>query len=88
MTIDGETFDPFSAETLKVLSGARASHKDRIVAHSRKKYAIPVGEVKKMLKEEEEAILFRRQAAAASAGKPKEAAESAESNDAPPAPMV
>ena len=88
MTIDGETYDPFSAETLKVLSGARASHKDRIVAHSRKKYAIPVGEVKKMLKEEEEAILFRRQAAAASAGEPKEAAESAESNDAPPAPMV
>ena len=88
MTIDGETFDPFSAETLKVLSGARASHKDRIVAHSRKKYAIPVGEVKKMLKEEEEAILFRKQASAAGAGEPKEAAESAESNDAPPAPMV
>lgn len=59
-TIDGETYDPFSAETLKVLLPPHPSYKNRIVEASRRKYAMHADEVKQMLKEEEEAILFRK----------------------------
>ncbi len=85
MTIDGETFDPFSAETLRVFPSPDGSRKNLIVEQSRRKYAVPAAEVKKMLKEEEETILFRKQAGAAGAGQSK---ETAESSDTPPAPMV
>jgi len=53
MTIDGETFDPFSAETLKVLSATHTSYRKEIVEQSRKKYALALEEVKKKLEEEE-----------------------------------
>ena len=53
MTIDGETFDPFSAETLKVLPPNHESYKDEIIQHSRNKYALSLEEVKKKLEEEE-----------------------------------
>ena len=53
MTIDGETFDPFSAETLKVLSPTHRSFKEEIIDYSRKEYAVPIKEVKKILEEEE-----------------------------------
>ncbi len=53
MTIDGETFDPFSAETLKVLPATHQSCKKEILKQSRKKYAFPLEEVKKKLEEEE-----------------------------------
>lgn len=54
MTIDGETFDPFSAETLKVLSPIHESYKKEIIKASRDKYALPLDEVKKKLEEEEQ----------------------------------
>jgi len=53
MTIDGETFDPFSAETLKVLPPNHESYKDEIIEASRNKYALSLEEVKKKLEEEE-----------------------------------
>ena len=53
MTIDGETFDPFSAETLKILPPTHRSFKEEIIEYSRKEYAVPVKEVKRMLEEEE-----------------------------------
>ncbi len=53
MAIDGETFDPFSAETLKVLPATHMSCKKEIVGQSRKKYALSLEEVKKKLEEEE-----------------------------------
>jgi len=59
-TIDGETYDPFSAETLKVFPAPHPSYKDRIIAQSRKKYAMHRDDVARMLKEEEEAVLFRK----------------------------
>jgi len=59
-TIDGETYDPFSAETLKVLSAPYTSHKKRIIDHSRQKYAMAAEEVKRALKEEEEGITFAK----------------------------
>ncbi|MBI4094992.1 MAG: type IV secretion system DNA-binding domain-containing protein [Candidatus Liptonbacteria bacterium] len=58
MTIDGETYDPFSAETLKVLPPTHASFKERIVEASRRKYSIPADAAKKLIAAEE-ATIFR-----------------------------
>ncbi len=58
MTIDGETYDPFSAETLKVLPAPHPSHKTRIIEESRRKYAIRADAAKKLIAEEE-ATIFR-----------------------------
>ncbi len=53
MTIDGDTYDPFSAETLSVLPPAYESMRNQIIAQSRRKYAVPVEIVKQKIKEEE-----------------------------------
>lgn len=53
MAIDGETFDPFSAETLKVLPATHKTCKKEIIEQSRKKYALSLEEAKKKLDEEE-----------------------------------
>lgn len=52
-TIDGETYDPFSAETLNVMPPPHPSYKERIVAASRNAYAMPREDVARMLQEEE-----------------------------------
>lgn len=85
-TIDGETYDPFSAETLRVLPAPHPSYKDRILAASRKKYALPVGEVVNMLKEEEKEALFGDKKSGGSppgTGSPQNSA-----TDAPPEPLL
>jgi len=41
MTIDGESYDPFSAETLRVLLPVHPSYKQEILNASHRKYAIP-----------------------------------------------
>lgn len=56
-TIDGEAYDPFSAETLKVLPPAHESLKKKIVEQSRAKYTIEAGESKKLMEEEESKIM-------------------------------
>lgn len=61
-TIDGETYDPFSAETLAVLPAPHGSFKARIREASRRKYAMRADDVKKMLQEEQDALLFRNSA--------------------------
>ncbi|MGC9611097.1 MAG: type IV secretion system DNA-binding domain-containing protein [Minisyncoccia bacterium] len=43
MTIDGETYDPFSAETLKVLPAPHQSLKEEIIAASLRKYSVSQG---------------------------------------------
>jgi len=53
MTIDGEAFDPFSAETLKVLPSGHLSYKKEIMNQSREKYALSLESVKEKLKDEE-----------------------------------
>ncbi len=58
MTIDGETYDPFSAQTLRVLPPPHPSYKDRIIALSRQNYSIPADAAKKLIAEEE-ATIFR-----------------------------
>ena len=42
-TIDGESYDPFSANLLRVLSPRRMSAKNRIIEFSRNHYAYPLG---------------------------------------------
>jgi type IV secretory pathway TraG/TraD family ATPase VirD4 len=42
MTIDDESYDPFSAETLKVLAPTHRSYKNETVELSRLKYATPI----------------------------------------------
>ncbi len=79
-TIDGETYDPFSAETLKILPPPHSSYKDRILESSRRKYAMPVEEVKKILKEEEESIVFGKSS--------KESGSEGKINEAPPEPLI
>jgi len=56
MTIDGETYDPFSAETLKVLPAPHPSFKDKIIESSRQKYTISADSAKKLIAEEEAQI--------------------------------
>ncbi len=51
MTIDGESYDPFSAESLKVLPVPHASNKEQVIDNSRKSYAVS-GSPEEMLKSE------------------------------------
>ncbi|MEK7541555.1 MAG: type IV secretion system DNA-binding domain-containing protein [Patescibacteria group bacterium] len=97
-TIDGETYDPFSAETLKVLSPPHPSHAARIRESSRRKYAMAAQDVVRMLKEEQEAIMFRGAKGPAAGVAPpaggaspagEAAAEpSAAAHTAPPEPLI
>src|SRR3989338_3178621 len=57
LTIDGETYDPFSAETLKVLLPKHESRRDEIIEYSRKQYSKPLAEIKKEIAEEEQELL-------------------------------
>jgi hypothetical protein len=69
ITIDGETYDPFSAETLKVLPPPHGSFKNRIVETSRRKYTIAADAAKKLIAEEEATILRSAQEKAIIEGK-------------------
>jgi len=69
MTIDGESYDPFSAETLKVLPPPHRSFKKEITEQSRKKYSIPADAAKKLIQEEESTIIRSAQEKAIIEGK-------------------
>src|SRR3990167_7481511 len=56
MTIDGEAYDPFSAETLNVISPPHRSYREEIIEWSRQNYAKPLEEAKRELAEEKEKI--------------------------------
>lgn len=56
MTIDGETHDPFSAETLRVLPPTHHSFREKIIEHSRRNYCLFIEEVKKKIAEEDAII--------------------------------
>ena len=76
MTIDGETYDPFSAETLKVMPATHRSFKQEITDISRSKYTIPADAAKKLIAEEESTIIRSAQEKAIIEGKkPGEAAK-------------
>jgi type IV secretory pathway TraG/TraD family ATPase VirD4 len=42
MTIDGESYDPFSAETLRILAPTHPSYRNEVIDASRRKYAVSV----------------------------------------------
>lgn len=68
MTIDGESYDPFSAETLRVLPATHPSYHKRIIEASRRKYAITAGDAEKLIAEEESTIIRSAQEKAAITG--------------------
>src|SRR3989344_3093097 len=57
MTIDGESYDPFSAETLRVLPPTHPSYRQEIIEASRRKYAISKDAAAKLIAEEEATII-------------------------------
>ena len=57
MTIDGESYDPFSAETLKVLPPTHPSYRKEITEASHRKYSIPKDAAQKLIEEEEATII-------------------------------
>jgi type IV secretory pathway TraG/TraD family ATPase VirD4 len=57
MTIDGESYDPFSAETLKVLPAPHQSYREEIIESSRNKYSIPKDAAAKLIAQEESTII-------------------------------
>jgi hypothetical protein len=85
MTIDGETYDPFSAETLKILPPPHGSFKERIIKASREKYSISADAAKKLLAEEEAGIFRSAQEKAAITGK---SLHEAEKKDDTPEPLI
>lgn len=71
MTIDGESYDPFSAETLKVLPPTHPSYKAEIIAASHRKYSISRGDAAKLIAEEEATIIRSAEEKAIIQGKTK-----------------
>jgi hypothetical protein len=65
MTIDGESYDPFSAETLKVLPPTHPSYRQRVIDASRRKFSVPADVAKKLIAEEESTIIRSAQEKAA-----------------------
>jgi hypothetical protein len=68
MTIDGESYDPFSAETLRVLPATHPSYREDIINASRKQYAILAGDAERLIAEEEATIIRSAQEKAAITG--------------------
>lgn len=57
-TIDGDTYDPFSAETLRVLPPPHPPYKQEILERVRSKFAMSADAVKQMLDEESRQAQF------------------------------
>ncbi|MFH1769312.1 MAG: type IV secretory system conjugative DNA transfer family protein [Parcubacteria group bacterium] len=93
-TIDGETYDPFSAETLRVMDPPHESFRQRILDASREKYAVPVDSAKKLMEEEESSIIRSAQEKAAITGsnkatkKGEEGDEDTADSDKEPEPLI
>lgn len=73
MTIDGESYDPFSAETLRVLPATHPSYRERIIESSRRRFALPVADAKRLIEEEESTIVRSAAEKAAITGKKEDA---------------
>ena len=57
MTIDGNTSDPFSAETLRVLPTGHESYREKILDYTHTHYALSQEEAKRRIAEEETELL-------------------------------
>ncbi len=78
MTIDGESYDPFSAETLRVLPPTHPSYREEIIEASRRKYSIPKDAAAKLIAEEEATIIRSTEEKAIITGKAKKEGEEGE----------
>ncbi|HXF44131.1 MAG TPA: type IV secretion system DNA-binding domain-containing protein [Candidatus Paceibacterota bacterium] len=83
MIIDGESYDPFSAETLKVLPAPHGSFKTDIIEASRRKYSISADAAKKLIEEEEATIIRSAQEKAIITGKKRESEEDSDKMEEP-----
>ena len=84
MTIDGESYDPFSAETLRVLPPTHPSYRQEIIDASRRKYSIPKGDAAKLILEEESTIIRSAEEKAIIQGKSKNDTSAAKVEEAEP----
>lgn len=80
MTIDGESYDPFSAETLRILPPTHPSYREEIVAASRRKYSISKDDAQKLIAEEEATIIRSAEEKAIIEGKIKNKGEVGENS--------
>ena len=78
MTIDGESYDPFSGETLQVLKPTHPSYKQRVIEASRRKYSISAGDAQRLIAEEEATIIRSAQEKAAITANKKDKKEEGE----------
>lgn len=53
MTIDGETYDPFSAQTLRILPPNHPSYRDEIVKYNHETYCLPLDSARQKIAEDE-----------------------------------
>ncbi len=81
MTIDGESYDPFSAETLRVLPPTHPSYRQEVIEASRRKYAISAGEAQRLIEEEEKTIIRSAQEREAINGKKKNEESESDQNE-------
>lgn len=81
MTIDGESYDPFSAETLRVLPATHRSFRQEIIDASRRQYAILAGDAERLIAEEEATIIRSAQEKAAITGNKDKGDKGASSED-------
>ena len=86
LTIDGESYDPFSAATLKVLPPSHANFHDRIIEASRRKYTVSAEEAKRLIQEEESTIIRSAQEKAIITGGKGGTAQSAPAEN--PEPLI
>src|SRR3990170_7619743 len=80
MTIDGESYDPFSAETLKVLPPTHPSYRQEIIEASRRKYSISKDDAAKLIAQEEATIIRSAEEKAIIEGRAKRKEEEKEGN--------
>lgn len=94
MTIDGDTSDPFSAETLKILPPLHPSFKEKIIEFTHKTYATSKEEARKKIAAEEAELLGisstseERTAPVALPTKDQATPENKEANESHPEPIV
>ena len=89
-TIDGEAYDPFSAQTLKVLPPSHRSFRKEIVEMSRKKYAVSAEAARELMQAEESKIMRSSHEKSIIEGKGKgpTSVEEKKSEDKPEEPLI
>ena len=70
MMIDGESYDPFSAQTLNVMPPNHPSYRDRIIEASRQKYSTHIRDVEQAIRDEEASLLKPNQRPSGAAATP------------------